>query len=98
MTPESTGLKFQVKQHWENEACGTRYANEISERKLFFDRVSTARYELEPYIPPFANFPQATGKHVLEIGVGAGADFQRWCTYAAHATGIDLTVIAISLT
>jgi ubiquinone/menaquinone biosynthesis C-methylase UbiE len=35
---------------------------------------------------------------VLEIGVGAGADFEQWCGYAQHATGVDLTEAAIRLT
>lgn len=34
----------------------------------------------------------------MEIGVGAGADFQNWCTHALHATGVDLTEKAIALT
>jgi ubiquinone/menaquinone biosynthesis C-methylase UbiE len=38
------------------------------------------------------------GKTVLEIGVGAGADFQNWCKHASHATGVDLTGAAVALT
>lgn len=90
-------LKSKVKEHWEEEACGTRYGGG-GDRKRFFDEISEARYKLEPYIPPFADFPSATGKSVLEIGVGAGADFQNWCNHARHATGIDLTEKAIALT
>ncbi|HST20334.1 MAG TPA: class I SAM-dependent methyltransferase [Blastocatellia bacterium] len=92
-----TVLKAGVKEHWERETCGTRYGNE-SDRKLYFDEISVARYQLEPYIHSFADFQSANGKTVLEIGVGAGADFQNWCEYAAHATGVDLTEKAISLT
>ncbi len=91
------GLKANVKEHWERETCGTRYGNE-TDRKLYFDEISVARYKLEPYIHSFADFQSASGKTVLEIGIGAGADFQNWCKYAAHATGVDLTKKAISLT
>jgi ubiquinone/menaquinone biosynthesis C-methylase UbiE len=94
---ESATLKARVKEHWEREACGTRYGTE-TDRKHFFDEISTARYRLEPYIPAFADFPSARGKAVLEIGVGAGADFQNWCSYALHATGVDLTEKAVALT
>jgi ubiquinone/menaquinone biosynthesis C-methylase UbiE len=93
----TTLLKSKVKGHWEREACGTRYG-QAPDRKLYFDEVSAARYTLEPYIPSFADFQDAKNKSVLEIGVGAGADFQNWCNYAAHATGIDLTNTAIALT
>lgn len=92
-----TLLKSLVKGHWEKETCGTRYGQD-TERKLFFDEISAARYTLEPYIPLFADFPGAQGKSVLEIGVGAGADFQNWCGSAAQVTGVDLTERAIALT
>jgi ubiquinone/menaquinone biosynthesis C-methylase UbiE len=93
----SAMLKSRVKGHWEKEACGTRYGQD-SDRRLYFDEVSAARYILEPFILSFADFQQAKDKTVLEIGVGAGADFQNWCDYATQATGIDLTSTAIALT
>jgi hypothetical protein len=37
-----------------------------------------ARYELEPYIRDFAGFSEGTGKDVLEVGVGMGADHLEW--------------------
>lgn len=94
---QTSTLKWRVKEHWEQEACGERYGDETN-RRLFFETISEARYNLEPYIPTFADFPSAQGKTVLEIGVGAGADFQNWCTHALHATGVDLTEKAIALT
>ena len=97
MIVETMTLKERVKEHWEREACGTRYGSE-PDRKRFFDEISAARYRLEPYIPAFANFPSARGKAILEIGVGVGADFQNWCSHALHATGIDLTEKAVALT
>lgn len=93
----SAQLKAQVKHYWEGETCGTRYGNG-PDRRLYFERISASRYRLEPYITDFAGFPDARGKSVLEIGVGAGADFANWCTYASHSTGVDLTESAIALT
>lgn len=90
-------LKALVKIHWENEPCGSRYGTD-AERRLYFQEISEARYALEPYIPAFARFESAAGKRVLEIGVGAGADFEHWCRYAEHATGVDLTEAATQLT
>lgn len=90
-------LKPLVKEHWEQETCGTRYGV-AQDRRSYFAEIAAARYELEPYIHSFANFAGAQGKRVLEIGVGAGSDFQNWCEHALHATGIDLTDAAINLT
>lgn len=94
---DSALLKSEVKGHWEREACGTRYGEDLN-GKSRFDQIAAARYALEPYISSFANFPSARGKTVLEIGVGAGTDFQNWCNFASHATGVDLTDTAIALT
>jgi len=90
-------LKESVKQHWEDEACGTRLA-EGGERLAYFDSISRNRYRLEPFIIAFAEFKKFAGKAVLEIGVGAGADFENWVQNGAVATGLDLTEAAIDLT
>ena len=94
---DSSVLKARVKDHWEEETCGTRYGNE-SNREDYFEQISLTRYRLEPYLPSFADFKCASDRQVLEIGVGAGADFRNWCAFAAHATGIDLTEQAVALT
>lgn len=89
--------KAEVKQHWERETCGTRYG-ESQDRRKYFAEISASRYTLEPYIPPFAEFGSASGRSILEIGVGAGSDFENWCAHAGHATGVDLTERGITLT
>ncbi len=90
-------LKRRVEEHWQEETCGVRYGK-ASDRLAWFRAIARKRYELEPYIPGFARFPEAAGKSVLEIGVGAGSDFLEWCRHAKHATGIDLTEAGIALT
>jgi SAM-dependent methyltransferase len=97
MSHESQDLKSLVRAHWQNETCGTRYGLSTS-RKKYFDAISGARYYLEPHIMDFASFPAARGLKVLEIGVGAGSDFQNFVKHGAIATGVDLTVKAIALT
>ena len=86
-----------VKQHWETETAGTRYSS-AAESAEFYSDVRAARYELEPFVKSFAGFDSAKGLEVLEIGVGAGADFSNWVTAGAEATGIDLTAAAIGHT
>lgn len=83
-----SNLKNRVKTFWENETCGTRYGDDL-------ERV---RYSLEPHISAFADFKNASGKKVLEIGIGAGVDFENWVKHGALATGIDLTEAAVKVT
>jgi glycosyltransferase involved in cell wall biosynthesis/ubiquinone/menaquinone biosynthesis C-methylase UbiE len=90
-------LKSIVKAHWEKETCGTRYGS-TEFREQYFDEISCIRYELEPYILEFADFRQARSKKVLEVGVGAGSDFNNWVKNGAIAVGIDITDTAIALT
>jgi len=52
---------------------------------------SEIRYQLEPYIVPFADFGQWNGKRVLEIGVGLGADHQKFAEAGAELVRVDLT-------
>ena len=76
--------KAAIREYWERETCGIRYGDAAS-RKAWHDEIAAARYELEPFIPAFADFPSASGLDVLEIGVGAGTDFANWCRHARHA-------------
>jgi ubiquinone/menaquinone biosynthesis C-methylase UbiE len=84
----SRDRKLEVKQFWEEEACGERYGAAQDRR----------RYELEPEILHFADFSSAAGKRVLEVGVGMGADFVRWLRSGAQASGVDLTHRSVAIT
>lgn len=88
--------KDEVRSYWETEVCGTRFGHS-EERLAYFDEVTKARYDVEPFIPEFAEFNKYEGKSVLEIGVGAGTDFENWIKNGAIATGVDLTDAAIEL-
>jgi ubiquinone/menaquinone biosynthesis C-methylase UbiE len=86
--------KKVVQEFWEQASCG---------EDLYLDamtvdgyRMQAAhRYRLEPYIETFADFSNARGKRVLEIGVGLGADHQRFAEAGAMLSGIDLTGRAV---
>jgi ubiquinone/menaquinone biosynthesis C-methylase UbiE len=90
-------LKAAVREHWEAQPCGTRDLP-TGDRRRFFAELERERYELEPYIKPFARFERGRGKKVLEVGVGAGTDFVNWVRNGAEATGIDLTEQGVLLT
>lgn len=86
-----------VQEHWERESCGEVYAEGGSLRELLSSQAA-ARYKLEPYLRAFARF-DGTGKDVLEIGVGMGADHLEWARSApSRLVGIDFTRRAVRWT
>ncbi len=98
MTPSDSGsgLKQQVRDFWDQAACGEIYAQGQTLREMLAAQAE-ARYRLEPYIRDFARFRDGTGRDVLEIGVGMGADHLEWARVAPRSlTGIDLTPRAVA--
>lgn len=91
----NTELKSDVKDFWNSQACGTHLTDKEKFTKEYFNEIEKARYEREPEIPEFAEFEKFAGKKILEIGIGAGTDFQNWVRNGAEAYGIDLTEEAI---
>ncbi|MGE3316886.1 MAG: class I SAM-dependent methyltransferase [Planctomycetaceae bacterium] len=93
-----TELKDSVRDFWNRSSCGEIYASGNGEFERF-ESHSAARYELEPYLPEFAKFPEGAGRDVLEIGVGMGADHVEWAKCGPRSlSGIDLTPRAIENT
>lgn len=92
-----TTNKQQVHDFWNEAPCGENLYLKGSDREAY-ESQARKRYELEPYIPEFAGFDRARGERVLEIGVGLGADHQRFAQAGADLTGIDLTERAVEHT
>jgi ubiquinone/menaquinone biosynthesis C-methylase UbiE len=87
-----------VHDFWQAQSCGEAYATGDKERDRLLKQ-SLARYQLEPYIKPFARFEEGHGKDVLEIGVGMGADHLEWAKNTPRRLiGIDLTQRAVDFT
>lgn len=89
--------KRDVQEFWDAASCGEElylHGFDVSD----YAAQAEARYKLEPYILEFASFPQITGKSILEVGVGLGADHERLAMAGGRMTGIDLTPRAISHT
>ena len=89
--------KQKVHDFWNEASCGENLYLGGSDRAAY-DAQARMRYELEPYITEFADFEHAGGKRVLEIGVGLGADHQRFSEAGAELYGIDLTERAVEHT
>jgi SAM-dependent methyltransferase len=87
--------KELVRNFWEKASCGEALYLEDSTRDGFLKQ-SWIRYQLEPYIVRFAEFEKYCGKKVLEIGIGLGADHQKYAETGAELYGIDLTQRAVN--
>lgn len=92
-----TDDKEAVRQFWNDASCGEKLYLQ-SRGASGYANQAERRYELEPYILEFADFDNAKGKDVLEIGVGLGADHSRFAAAGARLTGVDLTERAIAHT
>lgn len=86
--------KTDVREFWDRAACGEElYLTSVTSDG--YAGQAARRYELEPYIVPFADFKRWAGRKVLEVGVGLGADHQRFAEAGAELWGIDLTEQAV---
>ena len=88
----------EVYSFWNSESCGERYALGKDDKAKFLAETKN-RYDVEPYIKPFAEFENYGGLDVLEIGVGFGSDHSQIAEQKPKTlTGIDLTDRAIENT
>jgi ubiquinone/menaquinone biosynthesis C-methylase UbiE len=90
-------MKRKVHNFWDKASCGEQLYLSGSEKSSYIEQ-GRIRYELEPYIIEFADFNATRDLDVLEIGVGLGADHQRFAEAGARLHGIDLTERAINHT
>ena len=90
-------LKKEVRDFWNEASCGERLLLDASDKSGYLAQMRK-RYELEPFIENFARFEETRDLAVLEIGVGLGADHQRFVEAGARLTGIDLTDRAVEHT
>jgi SAM-dependent methyltransferase len=93
----SSDYKQDEKAFWEAASCGEDLYLSSRTKEGYLSQ-SARRYELEPEIPGFAEFDKHKGQRVLEIGVGLGADHQRWAEGGAELYGVDLTQRAVEHT
>ncbi len=91
-------MKQQVRDYWDDEPCGSGVTSAPKFSSRYFQEIAQNRYSVEPEILSFASFGTATGKRVLEVGVGAGTDFAQWVRAGAFAYGIDLSERAVEHT
>jgi len=89
--------KDDVREFWDRASCGEDLYLSGQDQGAY-QAQAEMRYTLEPYIPSFAGFSKARNLRVLEVGVGLGADHQRFAEAGALLSGIDLTERAVEHT
>ncbi len=89
--------KQLVHDYWNQASCGETLHLRNTEKQGYIAQAGM-RYRLEPYILDFARFEEARGLRLLEIGVGLGADHQKFAEAGAALGGIDLTERAVEHT
>jgi SAM-dependent methyltransferase len=85
-----------VQDFWQNHACGDALVGGLRERfggdyEKFFSDYDKFRYGMEGHLPACLDALNVSGKRVLEIGLGQGADSESLIRRGARWSGVDLT-------
>ena len=90
--------KKLVHDYWDEAACGEKLYLKSTDKTGYISQAK-ARYNLEgQFIFPLAGFSEKKGLKVLEIGIGLGADHQKFAEAGAYLWGIDLTERSVEQT
>lgn len=97
MSETNSILKERVRAFWQQNPCGTKFADAPPGSRRFYELVEEHRYKKEWHIPAAAGFSQSTNLSVLEVGCGLGTDGAQFAKAGAKYTGVDLTDAAVEL-
>ncbi|HJS23097.1 MAG TPA: class I SAM-dependent methyltransferase [Pyrinomonadaceae bacterium] len=97
MSENSSTLKERVRAFWQENPCGTKFADAPPGSLRFYELVEEHRFTKEWHIPAAAGFAHTKDLAVLEVGCGLGTDGAQFAKAGARYTGIDLTDAAIEL-
>jgi ubiquinone/menaquinone biosynthesis C-methylase UbiE len=97
MSQSNTALKDRVRAFWQQNPCGTKFAEAPPGSRRFYELVEEHRYKKEWHIPAAAGFASSKDLNVLEVGCGLGTDGAQFAKAGAKYTGIDLTHAAVEL-
>lgn len=89
-----------VQDFWQNHACGDAKVGGLRERfsgdcEKFFTDYDKWRYDFERHLPTCFDKLNVSGKRVLEVGLGQGADSENLIRRGAHWSGVDLTAESV---
>jgi len=97
MSERNSIMKERVRVFWQENPCGTKFADAPPGSRRFYELVEEHRYRKEWHIPTAAGFAEAKDLAVLEVGCGLGTDGAQFAKAGANYTGIDLTDAAVDL-
>ena len=73
MTESDVQLKNRVRDFWQKNPCGTKFAGAEPGTRDFYEAVEKHRYEKEWHIPDAAGFAETRNLRVLVIGLMSSA-------------------------
>lgn len=90
-----------IQRFWQDHACGDAQVGGLNERfhgdyEKFFTDYDEFRYGNERHLTACIGALNVSGKQVLEIGLGEGADSERLIRQGARWSGVDLTAESIA--
>lgn len=83
--------------YWNKRPCNIRHSQLELGTKEYYNEVEKRKYFVEPHIPQFADFANAQGKHVLEIGCGIGTDAVNFVRNGAIYSGCDISDVSLNI-
>ena len=97
MSERNSIMKERVRAFWQENPCGTKFADAPPGSRRFYELVEKHRYRKEWHIPAAAGFERTKNLAVLEVGCGLGTDGAQFAKAGAIYTGVDLTDAAVDL-
>jgi SAM-dependent methyltransferase len=89
-----------VQDFWQDHACGDALVGGLRDRfggdyEKFFSDYDQFRYSMERHLPACHDALDLSGKRVLEVGLGQGADSESLIRRGAVWSGVDLTAESV---
>lgn len=85
-----------IAQFWDAHPCGEQFVEAPSgDFERFFDDFDRFRYAESPFILTRLDALDLSGKRVLEVGLGLGADSEQLIRRGADWSGLDLTAASV---
>src|SRR3954466_6740924 len=87
----------EVRTYWERHIHDLEITRHPVGSRGFFDDLDQYHFEKLHHLLDLVDFDGYPGRHVLEVGCGAGVDLARFAKGGASVTGVDLAASAIDL-
>ena len=95
--PEHSSSQRAVRAYWDTHIHDLEITTHPPGTVGFFSDLEQYHFEKLHHLPRLVPFDRFRGRHVLEVGCGAGTDLIRFARHGALVTGIDLATSSIAL-